>query len=273
MAGPMQGHVLERPEPTTVDVTDADFEQSVIEESKRRPVVVDLWADWCQPCKTLGPILERTAEKHAGAFLLAKLDVDANPMVAGALGVQSIPTVVAFKDGQPVDGFVGSYPEPEVERFVAGLVPSETEVAAEQAVAQAEAGDVVVAEAELREVLARDADNEQARLGLGALLAERGDLDDARELVTPLLPSAEAERILSKVRVGEWAAIDPAATGVDAAKVRAVKGQIREALDDLLELAPTDDEARTAMLDLFNALDEDDPLVSEYRRKLSSVLF
>jgi putative thioredoxin len=254
-------------------VTDADVEQTVLEESRRRPVVVDLWADWCGPCKTLGPILERTAEAHGGAFLLAKLDVDANPMVAQALGVQSIPTVVAFKDGQPVNGFVGAYPEPEVARFVGELLPSEADAAADQAVEEVAAGDVRQGERDLRDVLEADPDNEQARLGLGALLADRGDLDEARELVTPLLPNADAERVLSKVRVAGWTQLDPDAAGVDGAKALAAAGRYREAFEQLLVLAPDDDGARAAMLDLFNVLGDDDPLVPEFRRKLSSALF
>jgi len=113
-----------------VEVTDANFEQQVIQESKKRPVVVDLWADWCGPCKILGPVLERAAEEQDGKFLLAKLDVDANQMTAAQFGVQSIPTVVAFKDGQPVDGFVGALPEPNVKQWISGLLPTEADEAA-----------------------------------------------------------------------------------------------------------------------------------------------
>ena len=101
----------------TVDVTDQTFQEVVVEGSKERPVVVDMWAEWCGPCRTLGPILEKIADERAGAFLLAKLDTDANQMTAASFGVQSIPTVIAFKDGKPVDGFIGAYPEPEVNRF------------------------------------------------------------------------------------------------------------------------------------------------------------
>src|SRR2546426_4959199 len=103
---------------TVVEVTDASFEQVVVEGSKERPVVVDLWAEWCGPCRTLGPILERIAEERGGAFLLAKLDVDANPMTSAAFGVQSIPTVIGFRDGKAMRAFVGAYPEPAVNEFI-----------------------------------------------------------------------------------------------------------------------------------------------------------
>jgi thioredoxin len=118
--------------PVVVEATDQNFLETVIEESKKRPVVVDLWASWCGPCRTLGPILERVAGEREGAFLLAKLDVDANPYTAGQFGVQSIPTVVAFRDGQPIDGFVGAIPEPMVNEFVDRLMPTEAELEAEE---------------------------------------------------------------------------------------------------------------------------------------------
>ncbi len=203
---------------------------------------------------------------------MAKLDVDANPMVAQALGVQSIPTVVAFKDGQPVNGFVGAYPEPEVQRFVNELLPSPTDLAAEQAVEEASAGDAERGERDLRAVLADDPDNESARLGLASLLVDRGELAEARELVAPLLPNPEAERILSRVRVAGWSDLG-AGDGVEGAKVAAAAGRPREALERLLAAAPADEEAREAMLDLFTVLGDDDPLVPEFRRKLSSALF
>src|SRR5437867_92187 len=128
----MAEQVVER-QPVVLDVTDADFMEKVIEESKRRPVVVDLWASWCGPCRTLSPILERVAEQRGGQVLLTKIDVDANPYTAGQFGVQSIPTVIAFRDGKPVDGFIGAIPEPMVNEFVDRLLPSEADVAAREA--------------------------------------------------------------------------------------------------------------------------------------------
>ena len=196
-----------------VEVTDATFEEVVVEGSKQRPVVIDLWATWCGPCKTLGPILEKVAGERQGAFLLAKLDVDANPMVAQALGVQSIPTVVAFKDGEPVNGFVGSYPEEAVNQFVDELVPTEAELEVEEAQAEAEAGDLDGAEQDFRDALAKDPQNRDAALGLARILVGRGDLDEARPLLTPLEPDPEAERLLASARVQEWGARPPGRRG------------------------------------------------------------
>ena len=256
-----------------VEVTDANFEQVVVEGSKTRPVIVDLWAEWCGPCRTLGPLLEKVATERAGAFLLAKLDVDANPMVAGAFGVQSIPTVIAFRDGEPVNGFVGAYPEDAINEFVDLVLPSEAEVVAEEALQEEEAGDLVAAEADYREALGKDTANRDAALGLGRILVDRGDLEEARTLVTPLLPDADAERILARARVHEWGS-DPGEGDLGEAKTLAAAGRWREALDRMVGcLGAQRDDARAAMVDAFAVLPEDDPLVGEYRRKLASALF
>jgi len=256
-----------------IDVTDADFEDRVIRASKERPVVVDLWAAWCAPCRTLGPILEKVAEEKAGAFVLAKLDVDANPATAAAFGVRSIPTVIAFVDGQPVDGFVGAYPEPFVRDFVERLLPSPGDVAAREA---AEAADPAEAERRFREILSSEPGNREARLGLGRLLLDRGNAAAAREVLVPLLPDAEAERLLARATVLGWAATgdgDPLA----GPKRLAAEGRFREALDGFLGAvvhAPDlRDAARAAMLEVFRVLGEEDPLTAEYRRKLASALF
>jgi len=259
-----------------VDVTDQDFDRLVIEGSKTRPVVVDLWAAWCGPCRTLGPILEKVAGERDGAFLLAKLDVDANQVgnaLLQAVRSQGIPTVVAFSGGEPVSMFIGAYPEQEVNAFIDGILPSEAELAAEEAQVEEASGDLESAEAGYREALGKEPTNRDAALGLARLLAERGELDEARDLITPHLPDAEAERVASMIRVREWSALDGAGP-LDAAKRLVVEGSPREALDAMLAALDDDrDSARSAMVDLFSVLGDEDPLVIEYRRKLTNALF
>ena len=267
------GQVIEE-RPVVVEVTDDTFERLVIDESKQRPVVVDLWAAWCGPCKSLGPILEKVAAERGGAFLLAKLDVDANPFTAQAFGVQSIPTVVAFKGGQPVDGFVGAYPEQAVNQFVDAILPSPAEEEITEARAEEESGDVAGAEQGYREALANDGGNRDARVRLARILVDRGDLDEAREVIGPALPDPEAERIASAIRVREWERLAGSADdGLAEAKRLAANHRWREALEWLLSSVQGTPDARGAMVDIFNVLGEDDPLVPEYRRKLASALF
>jgi putative thioredoxin len=256
-----------------VDVTDADFEQVVIEGSKSRPVVLDMWATWCGPCRTLSPILEKVAQERGGAFLLAKLDTDANPMVAGALGVQSIPTVVAFRDGEPASGFVGAYPEEEVNRFIDSILPTEAEIVAEEAQAEEEAGDLDGAEQRYRDALVADPDNKEAAVGLARILADRGEDETARELLAPHLPDPDAERVLAIIRVHGWAGVEGDST-LASAQRHAARGEWREALAGMLAAVAEDREsAREAMVAVFAVLGDDDPLVGEHRRKLTSALF
>ncbi len=255
-----------------VDVTDADFEERVVDESKRRPVVVDLWAEWCGPCRTLSPILERAAEDRGGRFLLAKLDVDSNPMTARAFGVQSIPMVIAFRDGQPVDGFIGAIPEGMVEEFLDRVLPSQADLTAQGALKEEQAGDVEDTEQGYRDALSAEPDNRAARLGLGRILADRGDAEEAREILAPLLPDPEAERLLAGLRVAEWGAVEGPGT-LASAEWLAAQGKWRDALEGMLGALGDDPTAREAMLDVFAVLGDDDPLVTEYRRKLANVLF
>ncbi len=258
-----------------VDVTDADFEQVVIQGSSERPIVVDMWASWCAPCRTLGPILEKVAAERDGAFLLAKLDVDANAVgnaLLQAVQSQGIPTVVAFRDGQPVSMFIGAYPEQEVNRFVDELLPTEAEVEADEALAEEEAGDLASAEAGYRDALAKGPENRDAAIGLARILVGRGDSDQAAALVEPFLPDPDAERVMATVRVHGWAALE-GSEPLAGPRRSAAAGRWREALDGLLDRF--DDEptiARESMVDIFATL-EDDPLVAEYRPKLAARLF
>lgn len=259
-------------QPVVIEATDANFLESVVEESKKRPVVVDLWASWCGPCRTLGPILEKVAEDHGGEFLLAKLDVDANPYTAGQFGVQSIPTVVAFRDGKPVDGFIGAIPEPMVKEFIGKLLPTEADVEAREALAEEIGGDLDDAEAKYREALEADEKNREARLGLGRVLAETGREDEARQMLMPLLPDPEAERVLAGIEVRSWGSSSEPGT-LASAKRLAAKGEYRQALDGMLGSLRDDPDARQAMLEVFSVLGDEDPLVPEYRRRLASALF
>ena len=263
---------VEEMQPVVVEATDQNFVETVVEESRHRPVIVDLWASWCGPCRTLGPMLEKVAEERAGGFLLAKLDVDANPYTAGQFGVQSIPTVVAFRDGRPVDGFVGAIPEQLVNEFVDRLLPSAADLEAREGMEQEQEGDLVDAEARYREALEADANNREARLGLGRVLAETDRDDEARTCLMPLLPDAEAERVLAGLEIRSWASLGEPGT-LASAKRLAAQARYREALDGMLGALPDDPDARRAMLEVFAVLGDEDPLVAEFRRKLANALF
>jgi putative thioredoxin len=262
--------------PNVVEVTDETFEQVVIDGSKERPVVVDLWAAWCGPCRTLGPVLEKVAQERDGAFLLAKLDVDANQVgnaLLQAVKSQGIPTVVAFSGGEPVSMFIGAYPEQEVNTFIDQLLPTEAELAAEEAKVEEASGDLEGAEQGYRDALEKDPENKDAAVGLARILVERDELETARELVTPFAPDPDAERVLSIVRVRGWGSAEEVGT-LASAKRLAAAGRWREALEAMLGALNEDrDGAAASMRDVFSVLGEDDPLVPEYRRRLSSSLF
>jgi putative thioredoxin len=264
---------------TVIDVTDDTFGSAVLEESMHRPVVVDFWAGWCQPCKTIGPVLERLASEKQGAFLLAKLDVDANQRTAQTFGIMSIPAVKAFRGARLVEEFVGAIPESAIRQFIDAVVPSEADmVSAEGEVAEVE-GRIDEADRAFRAALELDPKNVRASLGLARLAAARGDFAGARALLTPLRPEPEAERVLAALDVSEWAsgagvADDPALAGPMRA---AAEGRFAQALEAFIRLVIDGGEqrepAREAMLKLFAVLGDQDPLTQEYRRKLATALF
>jgi putative thioredoxin len=236
----------------SIDVTDATFAAEVVERSKQVPVVVDLWADWCGPCKQLGPILERVVDETQGKVVLAKVDVDTNRQVAAAFQVQGIPAVFALRDGKVVDTFVGAQPEANVRAFVEGLLPTEEEDAVGTLVA---AGD----EASLRAALEVEPGHEGAIVALAELLVERGgepDKEEALALLQRIPESAETRRVAALARVGSAADDDVVAE-----------------LDALLDRVRDDDEARQRYIDLLEVMGADDPRTTGYRKQLTSRLF
>ena len=265
--------------PNVIEVTDQNFRTVVVEESRRRPVVVDFWAEWCQPCRMIGPVLERLADEHDGEFLLAKLDVDANPQASQAFRIQSIPAVKAFRDGAVVNEFIGAIPEQAIRQFLQSVLPTESDAMVEQADGAERREDFEEAERLYRVAFETDPKNTGAALGLGRMALVRGDLEEARRILRPLRPDPEAERLLAAIDVSEWG--DPKANGhgpmADAERA-AAEGRFQEALETFLAAVrngdPEDrDRAREAMIKVFAVLGDADPLTLEYRRKLSAALF
>jgi putative thioredoxin len=265
--------------PNVIEVTDQTFATAVLEESKSRPVVVDFWAGWCQPCRLIGPVLERLAVEGEGEFLLAKLDVDANPQAAAAFRIQSIPAVKAFRDGKLVDEFIGAIPEQAIKQWLRGVVPSGADRLVQQGLEAEQEGKAGEAERLYRKALDEQPDHAGGLLGRGRLAVSRGDLEEARKLVQPLRPDPEAERLLAAIDVSGWGDADPSPDGqgpIQRGQRAAAEGRYGEALDAFLEEIRTGenrDEAREAMVKVFAVIGDQDPLTAEYRRKLAAALF
>jgi putative thioredoxin len=232
------------------DVTDATFATDVMERSKSVPIVIDLWAEWCGPCRTLGPIIEKVVAETNGAVELVKVDVDANPQISQAFRVQSIPAVFAIHDGQIVDSFVGALPEAQVRDFVERLAPGASVV--DQLV---NAGD----EASLREALALDPKNVDAAVALGDYLRQENRLDEAEALLEPFSTIVAAKTVLARIRLQR--------SGVS------LDGDLDLTLDHLLEQSTTNDELKAQLLEVLDALGPDDPRYVSYRRQLASRLY
>jgi len=278
-----------------IDVDERTFQQEVIERSRTVPVVVDFWAPWCGPCRTLGPTLEALAQEFGGEFILAKLNVDENPRLANQYHVQGIPAVKAFKDGRVVAEFVGAQPKPAVRKFIEGLVPNELDRQVAEGEAQLIAGRLADAETTFRNVLSRNPDHPGALLGLARTLLGMGQEKTALqllELIPPATPQgAIAARLRAEVALRQAAGsrdeptlrarLAEAADDLDArfelASLLASQQRYEEALREYLEVVRRNRKfrngaAREAMLHIFELLG-DDPLVRQYRNKLASALW
>ncbi|MCB0244279.1 MAG: thioredoxin, partial [Anaerolineae bacterium] len=266
---------------TIIEVTDQDFARTVIEQSRRVPVVVDFWAPWCGPCRMIGPVLERLATEANGAWILAKLNVDHNQQTASRYGIQGIPAVKGFRDGQVVAEFVGAAPEPQIRRFIDQLVPSAADIMAQQGKEFEAAGQDASALAAYRRALVSNPNHPAALLGLGRLLVKQDQYDEAISTLQRVPfgkpQRAEAESLIAKASFrqqsdltgGEVEARRKLAANPDDLEARlalasamAAKSSYREALEGYLEVVRRDrgpyrDRARKDMLSLFTVLGDD----------------
>ncbi len=244
-----------------MDVTEATFQTAVIERSREVPVVVDFWAEWCAPCRMLGPVLEREVARREGAVELLKLDVDANPGISSAFGIQGIPAVKAFRDGRVVAEFVGAQPAVMVSRFLDGLVPSKAEVLAQQ-------GD----EASLRQALALEPGRADAALPLARILHQRGQRDEALQILDAVAGSFAATGLAARIRLENDGAPDlaPAFDALDA-------GKTDQALSLLIAAIrpsrPQRDDIRRIVVGILDELGPDNPLAAASRSRLAAALY
>ncbi len=274
-----------------LDVNLADFQQNVLEESRHRPVVVDFWAPWCGPCKSLKPILEKLAAEYGGKFLLVKVNSDDNQELATRYGVRGIPSVKAFINGEPVDEFSGALPEDEVRVFLDRLLPSPAEDMRGQAAGLRAAGDASGALQKLADASRLDPAHVGVRLDATEIMLDLGEADEARRLLGNLTDDADPRVAQLRARLqfmGEMGEDEAALTArvaknendlearLKLANLHVASGRYEAGMDQLLEIIGRDrgfedDVGRKTLLSVFDLL-AGDPLVSQYRRKLASVL-
>ena len=244
-----------------VDVDQASFERDVIERSHEVPVVVDFWAEWCGPCRALGPVIEQAVADREGSVELAKVDTDANQALAASFGIQGIPAVKAFKDGRVVAEFTGAQPKPAVERFLDSLLPSEAD-------GLISAGD----EASLRRALELEPGRPEAALPLARRLAERGEDDAALAVLDNVAGPFAADGLAARIRARGDARLEAAFSALD-------EGDTERGLDELIagireaEDADRRDALRRIVVGVLDDLGVEHPLARQTRRKLAAALY
>jgi putative thioredoxin len=276
--------------PHVKDIDQSQFATEVLQRSAEVPVVVDFWAEWCGPCKVLGPILERLADTYQGRFELVKVDVDRNRDLQAQFRVQSIPTVIAFKDGRPAATFVGAKSEAQVRSWIDGLLPSKWDLMVEEARDLSFEGDEAGAEARYRQVLTEVPDHPEAATALASLLIARKDTDEALIVLGRLPRTGDVERLEAAARLAARSGVDLTAleqrlardaddhaARLELGEALAAKGEYEAGLDHMLGVVrsggPLRERGRRAMIDVFGLLGPEHPLVAAYRRKLANELF